>query len=649
MKKIMCALLCAAFMMTFTACSQNNGSSSSGKSTTDSAGNMTVDTENVKEGSYDLSFTKRDSDSSYDESGAVTIKMEDSKATASDSSVSVDGAKVTIKKEGTYVISGSCKDGKIIVDADDKAKVQLVFNGLNLTSSGNAVTIKKADKVFVTLAKDSENSITDGSSYDEKIDDTAVDAAIFSKTDISFNGSGKLTVKGSYKHGIVSKDDLVFAGGNITVEAKSAALEGKDSIKVKDASLTVTAGTDAIRATNTEKTDSKGFVYINSGTLKLTSGNDGIQASSLIRVDGGSVTATSGSGAENGKTHSEGNFRMDRFSSSSDAADADSNKGLKAADNIIINGGTIEINSADDGIHSNNTASVKGGSVKIATGDDGIHADKSVAIDGGTVDVTKSYEGIEAGEITVNDGKISVVSSDDGFNAGGGNDGNAGRDPMAGDASKKLIFNGGYTYVDAQGDGIDSNGSIEVKGGTLLVSGPNNGGNGAIDSGTSATITGGTVIAIGSTGMAESLEGSGQCTLQSDIDSQNEGTSCAVVDSSGNVIASLNGTKLYSNVVVSTPALKTGETYKIICGGTVSGADDHGFASKGSVSGGTTVKEIKLDTENYSNGGNTMGGGRMGGGNMGGGDRMGGPMGGNGSMGGGPMDRGSANNNFSAN
>ena len=149
--------------------------------------------------------------------------------------------------------------------------------------------------------------------------------------------------------------------------------------------------------------------------------------------------------------------------------------------------------------------------------------------------------------------------------------------------------------------------------------------------------------------MAESLEGSGQCTLQSDIDSQNEGTSCAVVDSSGNVIASLNGTKLYSNVVVSTPALKTGETYKIICGGTVSGADDHGFASKGSVSGGTTVKEIKLDTENYSNGGNTMGGGRMGGGNMGGGDRMGGPMGGNGSMGGGPMDRGSANNNFSAN
>ena len=593
MKKIMCALLCAAFMMTFTACSQNNGSSSSGKSTTDSAGNMTVDTENVKEGSYDLSFTKRDSDSSYDESGAVTIKMEDSKATASDSSVSVDGAKVTIKKEGTYVISGSCKDGKIIVDADDKAKVQLVFNGLDLTSSGNAVTVKKADKVFVTLAKNSENSITDGSSYDEKIDDTAVDAAIFSKTDISFNGSGKLTVKGSYKHGIVSKDDLVFAGGNITVEAKSAALEGKDSVKVKDASLTVTAGTDAIRATNTEKTDSKGFVYINSGTLKLTSGNDGIQASSLIRVDGGSVTATSGSGAENGKTHSEGNFKMDRFSSSSDAADADSNKGLKAADNIIINGGTIEINSADDGIHSNNTASVKGGSVKIATGDDGIHADKSVTIDGGTVDVTKSYEGIEAGEITVNDGKISVVSSDDGFNAGGGN--------------------------------------------------------GAIDSGTSATITGGTVIAIGSTGMAESLEGSGQCTLQSDIDSQNEGTSCAVVDSSGNVIASLNGTKLYSNVVVSTPALKTGETYKIICGGTVSGADDHGFASKGSVSGGTTVKEIKLDTENYSNGGNTMGGGRMGGGNMGGGDRMGGPMGGNGSMGGGPMDRGSANNNFSAN
>ena len=381
-RRILCAIISAMIIASFTACGTQSETSTQ-TSVTETAANQTAATsDEVKDGEYDLSFSKRDADSSYDESAAAKITFTDTSAESSSGSAEVSGTTVTIKSEGTYIVSGSSKDGKIVVDADENAKVQVVFNGIDLTSSGSPFVVKSADKVFITLADGTENTVSDSESYSETIGETNIDAAIFSKEDLSINGSGKLTVNGNYKHGILSKDDLVLAGGTVSVKAASTGVEGKDSLKIKDTNLTVDAGSDAVRATNIEDTATKGFVYIQSGTLTLTSENDAVQASSLLRIDGGDVNITTGGGSDNGKTHAEENFgrggRMDMFSSNSDSTDTDSAKGLKAADAIKLEGGSVNINSSDDALHSGNSLTVDGGELQVSSGDDGLKVIRGV-------------------------------------------------------------------------------------------------------------------------------------------------------------------------------------------------------------------------------------------------------------------------------
>ena len=421
-------------------------------------------------------------------------------------------------------------------------------------------------------------------------------------------------MNGNYKHAVVSKDDLVVVDSTLNIKSNSSGLDGKDCVKIKNADITVNAGSDAIRSTNTEETDTRGFVYIESGNFSLNSTNDAIQACSLLRTDGGEFDITTGDGSSNGTTHSDYfGGGMDRFSASSDSSDTESAKALKSADSIKINGGSFTVNSSDDAVHSNNTVTITGGNLNIQAGDDGVHANSTLTIDGGTINVNESYEGIEAGEITVNDGNISVVSSDDGFNSAGGSDGDVQQGAFNSDSSKKLIINGGYVLVDSSGDGLDSNGTIEITGGTILVSGPENSGNAAIDYEGSASITGGVLIALGSSGMSQSVTGDGQCSIMTNITTQNGGTQFALCDSNGNVIASFKPSKSFTNVVVSSPSINTGKTYSMICGGSVSDADSNGFAQGGTVSGGNSVAEIAMTDENYSAGGNGQFGGKPGG------------------------------------
>lgn len=254
---------------------------------------------------------------------------------------------------------------------------------------------------------------------------------------------------------------------------------------------------------------------------------------------------------------------------------AESGHGLQGKDSVRIAGGNMTITAGKDAIHSGNDEDanegfvyIAGGELTIDAGDDGIHADNETYIADGTITINKSNEGIEGSVVTVESGTIDVTSSDDGFNAAGGSDSSdtQNQDMFANDESAGLYINGGTITVNAEGDGLDSNGLLEMNGGTVYVSGPTNDGNGALDFGGEAVINGGTIIAAGSSGMAETFgENSTQANMIVNLSSSQTGK-IELKDSDGNVIASYTPEKQYSSVVVSCADMTEDGTYTLSAG-----------------------------------------------------------------------------------
>lgn len=557
----------------------------------------------------DFEFSNKDTTYNYDESEGKTIANSE-KA-------------VKITAEGTYVVSGEHES--ITVSAPDTAKVRIILKNATVSNtSGPAIYIENADKVFITAYKNTTNTLSDGTSYTGDFKDTNVDGAIFSKTDLTLNGEGTLNITGNYKCGAVSKDDLIICGLNLTVKSTGCALEGKDCVKIKDAAITVSSGGDGIRSTNTEKTN-KGFVYIETGNIDITSGSDGIQAATVLKAANGNVKITAG-GAADTKQNS-GDRNMPGFGGKTQTTDdEESTKGLKAGSLIVIDEGSFEVSSKDDSFHSNGDIEINGGSFTAATGDDGFHTDSNLIINGGSITVSRSYEGLEGQKVTVTGGNIDITASDDGINAaspsasGSSTDGRPGNS----DSNALITIGGGYILVNASGDGIDSNGNVAITGGTVLVSGPTDNGNAAFDYNGEATVSGGTVILCGSSGMAQGFsDKSEQASFMYTLDSSaSAGSSVALTDEKGNVIASFIPAKQYNNIVITSSSLKNGSSYKLVIGGTVSGADKNGYASSGSVSSAAQTLDIKLTgiTTTFGNGGMSGGmGGRNKGGGFGGG------------------------------
>ena len=549
-----------------------------------------------------------------------------------------NGTAVTISKKGTYRLTGSCADGSVTVNIPAEDKVQLVLDGLTLTAQNGAPRIiAQADKVFLTLAENSENTLSDGTGYTQTVGDSAVDGAIFSKEDLTINGTGALTVSGNYKHGIVSKDDLVITGGTITVTAVSTAIDGKDSVRITgDPVITVNAGTNGIRSTNAEDT-ARGYIWIDGGTVTVNAGTDGIEAVTLLRIDGGTLTLSTGGGSANASTKTDGGFNggwgqwggypgyPGGYGQTTTDTESASAKGLKASGDIMITNGTVTIDSSDDSIHANANVTVTGGTITAASGDDGIHADTALTITGGDITITNSYEGLEATDIVFAGGKAYITASDDGLNAAGGNDGSSmgggmgrpGQNMFSG-TTGTLTIAGGYLIVNASGDGVDSNGTLTVTGGVTLVSGPTNSGNGALDYDGSASITGGVFIACGSSGMAQNFSDAAQGSIMTNISAQSANSPIAICDADGTVLASFTPMKAYQNVVVSAPTLGQGETYTI-CTGKIASADSFGYTTGTAIENGTVLATVELSSLIYGGGMGGFGGGMGGPGGMGGG------------------------------
>lgn len=598
MKKTVISVLILCACLLLSSCGKKNTASG-----TNNISNMSAVTE-ISTDDMDFEFSNKDTTYDYDESEAKTI-ADSEKA-------------VKITAEGTYVVSGEHES--ITVSAPDTAKVRIILKNATVSNtSGPAIYIEKADKVFITACEGTVNTLSDGTSYTGDFKDTNIDGAIFSKTDLTLNGEGTLNITGNYKCGVMSKDDLIICGLNLTVKSTGCALEGKDCVKIKDAAITVSAGGDGIRSTNTEKSN-KGFVYIETGNIDITSGNDGIQAATVLKADNGSIKITAGGGAADTKQNSGGRNMPGFGGSTQTIDDQESTKGLKAGSLILIDEGGFEVSSKDDAFHSNGDIEINGGSFTAAAGEDGFHADNNLIINGGSITVSQSYEGLEGQKVTVTGGNIDITASDDGINAAGSSSSSStGGRPDSSDSNALITIGGGYIVVNASGDGIDSNGNIVISGGTLLVSGPADNGNGAFDYGGEATVSGGTVILCGSSGMAQGFsDKSEQASFMYTLDSSaSAGSSVALTDENGNVLVSFIPAKQYNNVVISTPSLKNGSSYKLVIGGTVSGADKNGFASSGSVSSAAQTLDIKLTGTTTTFGSGGMSGGNMGGGNKG--------------------------------
>ncbi|MBR4769110.1 MAG: carbohydrate-binding domain-containing protein [Lachnospiraceae bacterium] len=385
------------------------------------------------------------------------ITLSGSTGTISDETRGTSGNEVTITSKGIYRVTGSSDGVSIVIDdSTESGTVYLILDNVTMANDATAlIHVTAADKTVIQLVGENVLTLTAKSASD------SVDGAIFSKDDLTINGSGSLHVN-STLHGIVGKDEVRLTGGTISVQC--------------------------------------------------------------------------------------------------------SGRGIEVNDALLVTDGTHTVEARDDAIHSEGSVTVNGGSVTLSTNDDGIHADGVLSILGGTVAVLKSYEGFEAETVAVYGGTVSVTSSDDGINAAGGSDtSSTEKTPWSSSASTGTItISGGDVYVSAQGDGVDSNGSIYVTGGVLIVEGPTAAGNGSLDVGDGAncvaSITGGTVLAIGSAGMAVNFSAGTQCSGLVSL-SGDAGTTITVSDG-----FSFTTSKSFQTVVYSAPTMTKGNTYTITAG-----------------------------------------------------------------------------------
>ena len=471
----------------------------------------------------DFAYSDRDKDASYDVASATNIALSGQGATVSGEGAAVEGATVTISAAGTYAVTGELTAGSLVVNAGDQDKVQIVLSGASIRNeAGPALNIQQADKVFVTLADGTQNTLADGASYELVEGEDEPNAALYSKADLTINGTGALSVEGNYRHGVNSKDDLVVTGGAITVVAKEDGLRGKDCVKVADGSFAITAGGDGVKSSNDED-PTRGFVSIDGGTFTVTGCEEGIEAQEVI-VNNGELNIT--------------------------ASDDGINAAVAERDS---NDATIDA-SGDAGstVGQDDHAGDQGGE---GQGDGGQGADAQNGRGGQRPELP---EGVEPGQMP--DGEQGG-----GFGARDGRGGAGG--PMGANASEDCLIqiNGGVVAINAGGDAVDSNGYVEVTGGEL-VGASSGAGDSALDYEYGATVTGGTVILAGGAGMAETFsEGSTQpFALVSLNGSAN--TELSVESESGEVLARCTVPVSFQCVTLSVPGLAEGATGKLVAG-----------------------------------------------------------------------------------
>ena len=512
----------------------------------------------------------------------IAINLNGSSASCSSNKVSISDSTVTIKSSGTYVISGTLNNGSVVVNAQKTDEVNVILYGANITCQDNApIRVLQAKKVILTLSGGTENTITNGGHFPTG-GEIIIDGALFSKQDLTINGTGKLNILSPAGHGIVCKDNLVITGGTFAIQSGSHGIDANDSFRFTNATMEINCEKDGVHVENIEDT-SLGFSYISSGTIIINAMGDGISASSFSQISSCTLQLTTGGGSKNGKNHpSQGAPGRPGLFQTADTDDT-STKGIKSGTDLTILSGEITIDSADDALHANNSLLVSGGNIQISAGDDACHADQNLTISGGMMNINQSYEGLEAIHVVISGGNVKLTAQDDGINAAGGNDesggggmdggmfpGRPGKPGNSGSSSSKgsVTISGGTLYIKASGDGIDANGTLSITGGHTVVCGPTQGDTATLDFDNSGIITGGTFIGTGASGMmAQTFSGyENQSVLSVSVSNQQAGTKITLKDSAGNIILTHEPELSFAVVILSCPEIQSGQTYTLTVG-----------------------------------------------------------------------------------
>ena len=492
---------------------------------------------NVKSGEkLDVDTHYSEQDLSWDASSETAIDL--SNPTATDG-VTVEDDTLTITKAGTYKLSGEYQ-GQIKVETADSDAVRLVLDNANITnSSGAALNVVNADEVILYSASGTTNTISDGADYTATGEDDP-DAVVYSKADLTIAGEGTLKVNGNHEDGIHTSDGLVIASGTLEVNAANTGIKGKDYVDILGGTINVTAQQDGIKSTN-DTDEGKGWTRLSNGTVTVNAGDDGFKASRVVEISGGSLTVEQ------------------------------SDEGIEAQ-YINVSGGDVNVTSADDGMNASLKTSDSESTDSSANTSDTANQQQG-SLPGGQQNGTSNQQQQGMGQPPAMPGGNAQDGKSQNGTTGTGQQGMGqppqGGMPGGGGGTFEVIdaainVSGGHVTVNAEGDGIDSNGVTTLSGGTLIVNGPSQGGNAALDTNGDLLLNGATVLSGSTADMFEapstnSTSGYLKLTNSSGFE---QGSTVQVADSSGKVVANYKVTK--SNVqlvLVSSSSIVKGQSY----------------------------------------------------------------------------------------
>ena len=509
-------------VLALTGCSANSASNTSATSTTSTSASSTSDTTSKMADSFSTdvkSGAKLAEDTHYsakavtwDSSSEVTIDLSNPIAT---DGVTVSDGVITITKAGNYKLTGTY-EGQIKVEAADSDMIRLILNNATITNStGAAINVVEADEVVIYTASSTTNTVSDGSSYSDTASGSP-DAAIYSKSDLTLAGEGTLKVEGKYEESIHTSDGLVIASGTLEVSAANTGIKGKDYVDILDGTVTVTASQDGIKATN-DSDGNRGWVRLSGGIVNISAGDDGFKAERVVEISGGTLNITQ------------------------------ANEGIEAQ-YINILDGTVNVTSSDDGINASYSTTTTTDSTTATSTNQSAQNRQNSAPQVPSGSAGQASAGGQAPSGTMGQPQ-----------AGGG---------MGGGGTFEVVdatinISGGTVTVNANGDGIDSNGTATLSGGTLIVNGPFTGGNASLDTNGDLLLNGTTVTAANSGDMFEapSTNSTSGYVKISNVSNLSSGTTVQVTDSSGNVVANYKVTNSSTALIlVSRSKITKGES-----------------------------------------------------------------------------------------